>query len=615
MHMRNRRAFNLQHRVLMMVLISVFCAVCGQPAALFAQESDRSTLLPETGDVPVLASLENATTSEMRDVVERYSNDRYALLRRYDAALSPVRRARLRTFYQTWLDRLQAMDFDHLSVEGRIDYVLLVNDIQYEIYQLERQEVLFTEIEPVVPFATTILRLHEARRDGPSIDARAAADTLNALLDVVHQLQSDLSAAVEEDTGGGRNRPSPIVTYRAVDALGELRETLEDWYEFYDGYDPLFTWWAAVPYKKLDHAIDTYIAFLREKVIGIREGGEEPIIGDPIGADAMRADLIHEMIPYSPEELIAIGEREFAWCEAEMKKASRQMGFGDNWKAALEKVKTLHVEPGEQPKLVHDLAQEAVAFVKEHDLVTVPPLAEEIWRTQMMSPERQKVNPFFTGGEVISVSFPTDEMDHADKLMSMRGNNIHFSRATVHHELIPGHHLQGFMTRRYNPHRQTFSTPFWTEGWALYWEMLLWDLDFPKTPEDRMGMLFWRMHRAARIIFSLRFHLGTMTPQEAIDFLVDRVGHERANATAEVRRSFNGTYPPLYQAGYMLGGMQIRALHEELVESGKMTNREFHDAILQGGYMPIEMIRARLTEQMIPRDYVANWRFAGDPIE
>ena len=55
---------------------------------------------------------------------------------------------------------------------------------------------------------------------------------------------------------------------------------------------------------------------------------------------------------------------------------------------------------------------------------------------QMMSAARQRVNPYFTGGEVISVSFPNDQMDHRDKLMSMRGNNIHFARATVHY-VIP----------------------------------------------------------------------------------------------------------------------------------------------------------------------------------
>jgi hypothetical protein len=288
--------------------------------------------------------------------------------------------------------------------------------------------------------------------------------------------------------------------------------------------------------------------------------------------------------------------------------------LGDDWRAALERVKTRHVEPGAQPGMVRDLAREAIAFLRARDLVTIPPLAAEMWRLEMMSPEAQKVSPFFLGGEVIRVAFPTDAMAYDDRQMSMRGNNLHFARATVHHELIPGHHLQGFMTDRYNAHREVFATPFWHEGDALYWEMLLWDLGFPRTPEDRVGMLFWRSHRAARIIFSLSFHLGKMTPQEAVDFLVTRVGHERANAQAEVRRSFNGSYSPLYQVAYMLGGLQIRALRQELVTAGRMTDRQFHDAILHGGPMPIELMRARLTATALPRDYTARWRFAGDPL-
>jgi uncharacterized protein (DUF885 family) len=201
-------------------------------------------------------------------------------------------------------------------------------------------------------------------------------------------------------------------------------------------------------------------------------------------------------------------------------------------------------------------------------------------------------------------------MSYADRLMSMRGNTPSFNFATVHHELIPGHHLQGFMSDRFNTHRGALiRTPFWGEGWALYWELLLWDADFPRGNEDRIGMLFWRLHRAARIVFSLNFQLGEWTPQQAVDFLVDRVGHERANAEAEVRRSAQAV--PLYQLAYLIGGLQFRALHSELVESGRMTAREFHDAVLQGGRMPVEMVRARLTGQPLTRDYQASWRFDG----
>jgi len=124
-------------------------------------------------------------------------------------------------------------------------------------------------------------------------------------------------------------------------------------------------------------------------------------------------------------------------------------------------------------------------------------------------------------------------------------------------------------------------------------------------------MLFWRLHRAARIIFSLNFQLGRWSPQQAVDFLVERVGHERANAEAEVRRSAG--VAPLYQLAYLIGGFQFRALYEELVTSGRMTAREFHDGVLLGGRMPVEMVRARLLAQPLARDYRSQWRFAGDP--
>jgi hypothetical protein len=570
-------------------------------------------------DLRPLVGLE---TSDLRDVVERYSADRAAMMRRFDASYSPVRREQLKGFYSGWRTALGRIDFAALAQPARVDCVLLDTQLQYELRRLEREQRVLTETSALVPFLEVIFELHEARRNHQPVDPRQAATALKQLTARIEETRKAVEAGVSDkpapttaSLSGGAPSAAPIkvtkiVAFRAADIVTDARKTLDDWFKYRSGYDPMFTWWAEEPFKKTDKALGDYLKTLREKVVGIKEGEDEPIIGDPIGETGLREDLDHELIPYTPEELIAIAEREFKVLEAEMLKASKEMGFGDNWKGALEKVKNDHVEPGKQPELIRDLALEAIEYVTKNKLVTVPPLARDIWRMTMMTPERQKVAPFFLGGEVIQVSYPTDTMEHDDKLMSLRGNNRWFSRATVHHELIPGHHLQGFMTERYADHRRAFATPFWGEGWALYWEMLLWDRGFFHTsPESRVGAMFWRMHRAARIIFSLNFHLGKMTPQEAIDFLVDRVGHERANATAEVRRSFIGTYSPLYQAAYMLGGLQFRALHKDLVESKTMTDMQFHDTILQNGRIPVEMVRALLTNQPLTRDYKASWRF------
>ena len=573
----------------------------------------------ETAVVPGLTPFVDSRPSELASVVERYRSDRSALGRRYGVEYSPARSKRMEEFTDQWLTRLRDVNFDRLSQEGRVDYVLLRNELEYEQYQLGRGREQLTEMQGYTPFAATVFDLVETRRQLKPLSQQEAGRTLSQLAKQVDSIRKSVekAAAAKVDTTNARTRDSlrtaRFIGFRTAGFVENLRTTLGQWYRYYSGYDPLFTWWTEDPYKKADDAFKAYTKVLRERVVGIRDGDNDPIIGDPIGATGLAADLAHEMMPYTPERLIAIAEREYAWCEAEMKKASREMGFGDDWRKAVETVKNTFVEPGKQPDLIRDLAHEAAEFVEKRELVTVPPLAKEIWRMEMMTPERQRVAPFFLGGETILVSYPTDGMTHEEKMMSMRGNNPHFSRATVHHELIPGHHLQGFMNDRYMTHRDAFSTPFWMEGWALYWEMLLWDLGFPRSPEDRVGMLFWRMHRTARIIFSLRFHLGTMTPQEAVDFLVDRVGHERANAEAEVRRSFNGTYPPLYQVAYMIGGLQFRAMHKELVGSRRMTNRQFHDAILQGGRMPVELVRARIQNLPLTRDYKTKWRFDDGP--
>ncbi len=543
----------------------------------------------------------NEPPSRLRGVIEKFSADYGSLNRFYTAYTSANRTAKFNRFFadsQALLDRLE---FDKLSHDEQVDYLLFAKYLRYEQGELERRAAQFDEIKTLVPFAETINNLEDSRRKLETIDAAKTATLLNDLAKQTTEKQKQLAAT------------SPIIkkttANRAVKTVASLRETLKDWFNFHNRYDPLFTWWNAEPYKAVDANLRNYQTFLLDKFVGIKPDDKTTIIGDPIGKDALIKELEYEMMPYSPEELVEIANKEFAWCEAEMKKASKDSGYGEDWKKALEAVKQKYVEPGKQAAMIRDLAFQATDFVEQNELVTVPKLAKESWRMEMMSPERQLVSPFFLGGETILVSYPTDGMTHEQKLMSMRGNNPHFSHATVHHELIPGHHLQSFMIDRYRPYRQLFYTPFWMEGWALYWEFLLWDKGFDKSPEDRIGALFWRMHRCARIIFSLNFHLEKMSPQEAVDFLVDRVGHERDNATAEVRRSFSGDYGPTYQIAYMMGGLQFYNLHRELVDSKKVSDKQFHDAILREGPISVELVRAILTKQKLSKDYKANWRF------
>lgn len=553
----------------------------------------------------ILATAQSsAPPTPMRDLIERFQADYSNVIQFYNIEFSTERSKRLKDFYQSYSKDTDKISFDKLDNEGKVDWILFHHMLTHRLARLDLDAKDRKEIDPLVPFATSLISLEEARQQMKPVNPENSAKILNQANGAVDSLKKK----IEKDYKIERT-----VANRAAAAVDRLNGHLKTWFKFYNGYDPLFTWWVSDPFKAISSNLESYAKEIREKLVGIKPDDKDAIIGHPIGREALTEALASEMIPYTPEELIAIAQKEYAWCEVEMKKASKEMGFGDDWHKALEKVKEDHVQPGEQPQLIRDLALEAIQFTKDHDVVTIPPLAEETWRMEMMSPERQRVNPFFLGGDAIIVSFPTDEMTQEQKMMSMRANNKHFARATVFHELFPGHCLQGFMEERYHSYRSPFSTPFWTEGWALWMEFLFWDLGFPKTPENRVGMLFWRMHRCVRIEFSLGFHLGKLTPQQCIDMLVERVGHERSTAEGEVRRSFSGDYPPLYQAAYMLGAIQFRALAKECVGKGKMTYRQFHDAILKENNMPIEMVRAILTKQTLTKDFGNVWKFLGKP--
>ena len=550
---------------------------------------------------------------EMPDLMQNYEADLHALTRFYTSAFygshyqgnvsidgaSPLIRARFDSLYREYLAKMDGIDFNGLPQECKVDYILFKRDLKEKLRSAAEEAAQYNKIKPWFPFADSIYAAETLRRRGHVLNSEALAKNWFEATKTIASLKTRLSKDSSMDMDA---------LYEAGEVIADLQRGIADIYNFYNGYDPLFTWWMPKTYKELDSALTAYASQFKERSGRFVANDKSGIVGHPVGRAELIRQLKYEMIPYTPEELIGIANKEFAWCDKEMLKASHEMGFGDDWKAALEKVKNAYVPAGQQPEMILRLFNESVDFLKKHDLVTIPPLAEETWGMTMMSPERQLVNPFFLGGDQIIISYPTNTMDEDDKLMSMRGNNPYLSRATVHHELIAGHNLEFFMNARHRTYRQ-FDSGFWTEGWSLYWELLLWDLKFPATPEDRVGMLFWHMHRCARIIFSLNYHLGKWTPQQCIDFLVDRVGHERANAAGEVRRSFADHYPPLYQLAYLTGGRQFYALKKELVDSGKMTYKQYHDAILQLNAMPIEMIRAILLKLPLEKDYSTSWRF------
>jgi uncharacterized protein (DUF885 family) len=163
--------------------------------------------------------------------------------------------------------------------------------------------------------------------------------------------------------------------------------------------------------------------------------------------------------------------------------------------------------------------------------------------------------------------------------------------ATAVHEAWPGHHLQ-MLTAQAQPSlvRRVLWTPVTVEGWALYSEELMAETGFFASAEER---LFQRLHllwRAVRILLDVGLHTRGMTPEQAVDILVDRIGMDRARAAAEVSRYCAW---PTYQLCYAVGRrelLQLRDAWREAAGPGAPI-RQFHDAVLAWGGLPVSLIR------------------------
>jgi hypothetical protein len=515
------------------------------------------------------------------------------------------------------LSALMAKSDQAVTPSQRVDFLLLRNQLRDELSGTRLAMKRLAEMAPLLPFGDLAAGLERARWAMENTDSKAAAGTLEEITRQVKIVEAALDRGRDNkpESEGANLKPSPVTALRASRAIDGLRRALRTWFDDHAGFIPEFEFWCRQPFQRTDAAMDRLAKRLREEIARIKGEDEDPLIGDPIGREALVEALRNEFVALSPEEMLAMGDAEMAWCQEQMKAASRELGLGDDWHAALERAKNSSEPVGTQDQYVRDVSREAIDFVTSRELVTVPELSRAFWRTDMVSPRTQRVLPFAAyGGQAMLVAYPHASQEHGDKLMAQRGNNRHATRIVVPHELIPGHHLQAFYSARNRAYRRPFSTPFYVEGWALYWEMKLWDLGWAKPPLDRVGMLFWRMHRCARITVSLKFHLGQMTPQQMVDYLVTEVGHERANATAEVRRYVGDSYGPLYQAGYMTGGKQLRELHNEVVGTGKLSEKAFNDAILRAGTLPIELLRAEMLGLKLDPTAEATWKFGyGQP--
>ena len=267
-----------------------------------------------------------AKATELVSLIQTYQADRGALGRLYTHRLSSEYFARMESFNKDYLKTLEAQNYVVLSEDGKIDYQLFRNYLQKQLAELDLGKRDFMQIQSVLEFGKPLEEFTVARRRAVQPDAQALAAQWNQVAQALDAQHKSLATSSKYDSWQKAEL--------AALAVESLHKVVKESYDFYFDFDPAFTWWMPTPWEKLDASMKAYAKALRAHYTNSVKDDGSGIIGKPIGREALEKQLAYEMIAYSPEELIAEAEKQFAWCEREMLKASNELGFGNDWKAA-----------------------------------------------------------------------------------------------------------------------------------------------------------------------------------------------------------------------------------------------------------------------------------------
>jgi hypothetical protein len=158
------------------------------------------------------------------------------------------------------------------------------------------------------------------------------------------------------------------------------------------------------------------------------------------------------------------------------------------------------------------------------------------------------------------VPFAPDGASEEEVQARLSNNSYGSIPTTSVHEAYPGHHWHLVMRKR-NPSdvRRVYSTPYFSEGWALYAERVMRERGFFEQPIQELHHLNATLFRAARIVVDTSLHLGEMSFEEAVEFMTDRAAMPEPVARAEVGRY---CWWPTQASSYLTGCLEILAIRD-----------------------------------------------------
>ena len=170
--------------------------------------------------------------------------------------------------------------------------------------------------------------------------------------------------------------------------------------------------------------------------------------------------------------------------------------------------------------------------------------------------------------------------------------------ALAYHEGIPGHHMQIAIQQELEgiPSFRKFGRfTAYSEGWGLYTEFLPKEIGFYEDPYSDFGRLAMELWRAVRLVVDTGIHAKKWTREEGIDFYVTNTPNAEADAKKMVERHI---VMPSQATAYKIGMLKILELREKAkTQLGDAFDiREFHDAVLQNGPVPLNILEQFIDE-------------------
>jgi uncharacterized protein (DUF885 family) len=307
-----------------------------------------------------------------------------------------------------------------------------------------------------------------------------------------------------------------------------------------------------------------------------------------------RMARMHTTTDLSPEEMHKIGLSELERIHAGMREIAKEVGFKGDLRAFIEKMRT---DPAQHNKTAAEIMSRHAAILKRSDanlpkvFGVLPKIPYELKEMERFRCE--------AGPEGYYYNAPDDGSRPAYYYINIcepQTRPIYTMESLAYHEAQPGHHLQialaqekkGLPTFRRFEHITAF-----IEGWALYSEVLGYDLGGYQDPYSRFGQLTYDTWRSSRLVVDTGMHYFGWTRQRAIDFMKNNTGLSEQNIVSEVDRYIAW---PGQALAYKIGQLEIlRLRHEAEVALGpRFDVRSLHDHLLAEGSIPLSTLSTRM---------------------